>query len=78
MALSMKERNDEKAWAAYEKDAKKLMKEAMGKREKISDRHRNDPPGSGLGISPEAKEARELSKWYGEELKKLQTRHGIR
>ncbi len=76
--MSMRERNDEKAWAAYEKDARKLMEEAMGKREGISARHKKDPPGSGLGTSPEAKEARELSKWYGEELKKLQIRHGIK
>lgn len=78
MALSMKERNDEKAWAAYEKDAKNLMQKVMGKRDQISDKHKDDPPGTGLGISPEAREARQLSKWYGEELKKLQIKHGIK
>ena len=78
MDLNMKERNDKKAWSAYEKDAKKLMKETWKKREQISDRHKKDTPVNGLGLSPEAKEARELTEWYGEEIKKLQIKHGIR
>ena len=52
MALSMRERNDEKAWAAYEKDARKLMEEAMGKREGISARTQKRPPGLRAGNLP--------------------------
>ncbi len=78
MVLSMKERNDKKAWAAYEKEAKKLMKKTMKKREQISARHANDPPAKGLGLTAEDREARRLTQWYREELIKLQIKHGIK
>ena len=37
MDSSMKDRNDKNAWSAYEKEGKKLMKEAAKRREAISE-----------------------------------------
>lgn len=78
MGLSMKERNDKAAWAAYEKEGKALIEETCRKREEISERHKNDPRHPGMDGSPEDKEARALTKWYGEEIKKLRKKHGIK
>lgn len=78
MALSMKERNGKKAWAAYEKDFEKLQAEVLKRREEISERHKNDPPMKGMGISPEFQELGEVSKWFSQELKNLRKKHGIK
>ncbi len=79
MALSMKERNDEKAWAAYEKAGKKLMAEVMEKRKAVEKKYKDHVrPQYGLDGDPEARELKEINKWFGEEIKKLQNKHGIK
>lgn len=78
MDLSMKDRNDKAAWAAYEKEGRKLMKEAAKRREAISQKHKDDKPMMGLGISPELQEASEVTKWFGKEVKKLRKKYGIK
>lgn len=77
MDSSMKDRNDKKAWAAYEKEGRKLIKEAAKRREKIAKKHENDSPMKGMGTSPEMKEASEVTKWFNQELQKLRKKYGI-
>lgn len=79
MALNMKDRNDKKAWAKYEKAAKKLMTEAMKKRKAIEKKYaKTGQPQYGMDGSPGEKEFGEVTKWYGEEIKKLREQYGIK
>ena len=78
MDSSMKDRNDKKAWSAYEKEGKKLMKEAAKRREAISKKHKGDKRECGMGTTPEMKEAAEVTKWFNEELKNLRKKYGIK
>lgn len=78
MDSSMKERNDKKAWEAYEQEAKKLAQEAYKRREEIARKHKQDIHPGGLGLSPEDKEAGQITKWFGREVKKLQQKYGIK
>lgn len=78
MGLSMKERNDKTVWAAYEKEGQILIEEACRRREEISEKHKNDPHHPGMDGSPEAKEAGEVTRWFGREIKKLREKHGIK
>lgn len=79
MASSMKERNDKKAWAKYEKAGKKLMAEAVKKRKAVEKKYANiRRTYYGLDGSPGEKELGEVTKWYARELKKLRERYGIK
>lgn len=78
MDSSMKDRNDKRAWAAYEKEGQKLIEAAARKREAVSQKHRGDPRHIGLDGNPEAKEAAEVTKWFSSELKKLRKKYGIK
>lgn len=78
MASNMKERNDKKAWAAYEKDFKKLKAEVLKRRSAIFEKYKAVLHPSGLDTSPEDKELGEVNKWFSQELKTLRKRHGIR
>lgn len=78
MDSNMKDRNDKKAWSAYEKEGQELMKETIRRREAISEKHRNDVHGYGMGMTPEMKEASEVTKWFTQELKKLRKKYGIK
>ena len=73
MVLSMKDRNAKK----YEKECDKLKKEVLRRRKEISDRHKNDPPMRGMGLSPEAQELNEVSKYFSKEIKRLKTKYGM-
>ena len=75
----MKERNDKKAWKKYEKAGKKLMAETMKKRKAIEKKYANVKQFQyGIDGSPGEKELGEVTKWYGEELKKLREQYGIK
>lgn len=74
----MKERNDRKAWAAYEKEGKRLMEEAAEKRDAILKKYGGTPHPPGLDTDPSAKELGEVTEWYGEEVAKLRERLGIK
>lgn len=79
MASGMKERNDKKAWARYEKAGKKLMAEVVKKRKVIEKKYKTaEQPRYGLDGSPEEKELGEVTKWYGKEIKKLREQYGIK
>lgn len=73
MVLSMKGRNAKK----YEKECEKLKKEVLKRRAEISERHKNDPPVKGMGLSPEAQELNEVSKYFSQEVKRLKTKYGM-
>ncbi|MCD7812128.1 MAG: hypothetical protein LUG91_09840 [Ruminococcus sp.] len=78
MALSMKDRNDKKAWSAYEKEGKKLMEEVMKRRKAIEEKHTSSETTLyGLDGAPDEKELAEVTRWYGEELIKLRQKYGI-
>ena len=77
MDSSMKDRNDKKAWAAYEKEGQRLVEEAARRREKIAKKHENESQMKGRGTSPEMKEASEVTKWFNQELQKLKRKYGI-
>lgn len=79
MVSSMKERNDKKAWAKYEKAGKKLMAKVMKKRKAIEKKYANvEQPQYGMDGSPGEKELSEVTKWYGSEIKKLREQYGIK
>lgn len=79
MALSMKERNDGKAWEAYEKAGEKLKVEVMEKRKAIAEKYKNvPPPRYGMDGGQEQKELGEITKWFGQEVKKLREQYGIK
>lgn len=78
MDSSMKDRNDKKAWAAYEKDGQKLMREAAKRREAVAKKHKGDKQTYGMGTTPEMREAAEVTRWFTEELKKLRKKYGIK
>lgn len=78
MDSSMKERNDKKAWAAYEKEGQELIKETARRREIVSEKYKNNERQLGMGMTPELKEAAEVTKWFSEGLKKLREKHGIK
>lgn len=67
----MKERSDKVSWSAYEEEGKKLMAEALKKRDAVLEKYRNIPHMPGLDGDPSAKELREVTKWFGEEAVKL-------
>lgn len=71
--MSMKDRNAKK----YKKECDKLKKEVLRRRKEISDRHKNDPPMRGMGLSPEAQELNEVSKYFSKEIKRLKTKYGM-
>lgn len=77
MDSDMKERNDKDSWLAYEEDGKKLMEEALQKRDAVSEKYRNIPHPAGLDTDPSAKELCEVTKWFGKEIIKLKRKHGI-
>ena len=74
----MKDRNDKKAWSAYEKEGQKLIKEAARRREAISEKYKNDKPDYGMGMTPEMEEASEVTKWFAREVEKLRKKYGIK
>lgn len=75
----MKERNDKKAWAAYEKAGKKLMARVMKKRKAVEKKYKDYVrPSYGIDGDPEFKELGEINKWYSQELKKLREKYGIK
>ncbi len=79
MDSGMKDQNDKKAWEKYEKAAKKLMAEAIKKREAVEKKYANVPqPHYGLDGSPGEEERREITKWFAKELKKLREKYGIK
>ena len=79
MALSMKERNDGKAWEAYEKAGEKLKAEVMEKRKAIAQKYKNvQPTRYGMDGGQEQKELGEISRWFGQEVKKLREQSGIK
>lgn len=78
MGSNMKDRNDKKAWSAYEKKGQKLIEEAARRREAIAEKHKNDKRECGMGTTPELKEASEVTKWFSQELKKLRKKYDIK
>lgn len=78
MVSAMKDRNDKKAWAAYDRDSKKLMKKTLKKRSAVEKKYKDAPHPPGLDTDPAEKELGEVTKWYGQELKKLREKHGIK
>lgn len=78
MASSMKERNGRKAWEAYEKAGEKLKAEAVRKREAVEEKYRDAPHPPGLDTDPAEKELGEVTKWFGQEVKRLREKYGIR
>lgn len=78
MDSNMKERNDKDSWSAYEEEGKKLMKEAMEKKEAVLKKYKDVPHLPGLDTDPSAKELSDVTKWFGEEIVKLRKKHGIK
>lgn len=72
--MNMRDRNAKK----YARECEKLKEEVLKRRREISDRHRNDSPPKGLGISPEFEELGEVSKYFSKELNKIQQKYGIK
>ena len=60
MDSNMKERNVKEAWSAYEEDGKKLMAEAIKKRNLVLKKYENIPHPSGLDTDPSSKELERL------------------
>lgn len=71
--MNMKGKNDKK----YARDCEKLKEEVLKRRAEISERHKNDPPMKGMGISPEFKELGEVSKYFSKEFKKIKKKYGM-
>lgn len=69
--MSMKDRNAKK----YEKECEKLKKEVLRRRAEVSERHKDDPPMRGMGLSPEAQELNEVSNYFSKEIKRLKTKY---
>ncbi len=78
MDSDMKERNDKDSWSVYEEDGKKLMEEALKKRDAVLEKYRNIPHPPGLDTDPSAKELHEVTKWFGKEIVKMKRKHGIK
>lgn len=78
MDSNMKERNVKEAWSAYEEDGKKLMAEAIKKRNLVLKKYENIPHPSGLDTDPSSKELGKITKWFGKEIVKLREKYGIK
>ena len=78
MDSNMKERNDKDAWSAYEEDGKKLMEEAMKRRDAVLKKYENISHPPGLDTDPSGKELGEITRWFGEKIKELREKYGIR
>lgn len=77
MAFSMKERNDKKAFADYEKAARTLMDETVRRRKEIYEKYKNTEL-TGLDGAPWDQEYKKIKEWFAEELRQLRNRFGIR
>ncbi len=77
MDSGMKERNDKDSWSAYREEGKKLIEEASQKRDAVLEKYKNTPHILGLDGEPSAKELREVTKWFGEEVEKLKRKYKI-
>lgn len=77
MAFSMKERNDKKAFADYEKAARTLMDETVRRRKEIYEKYKSTEL-TGLDGAPWDQEYKKITEWFSEELRQLRNRFGIR
>ena len=78
MASSMKERNDKEAWDAYMAEGKRLMEETMRQAEALEEKYKDEPRNAGIDGDPEMKERREITRRFGQEVKRLQEKYGIK
>ena len=79
MGLSIEDKNDKEAWAAYTKEGEKLIKEVLQKQAEIDKKYEeiNAKRVHGLDGDPSSKEHKELTHWFGQKVKRLQEKYGI-
>ena len=78
MDSNMKERNVKEAWSAYEEDGKKLMAEAIKKRDVVLKKYESISHPAGLDTDPSSKELGKITNWFGKEIVKLREKYGIK
>ncbi len=80
MYLSMKEKNDEKSWEGYMSEKPQLMAEVSRRIAILEEKYQNIDKSISVGLDdedPKLEERREITHWFGQEVKRLRNKYGI-
>lgn len=77
MGLSIEEKNDKATLDAYLAEGQRLIEETKKQVESLEEKYKDKPRNVGIDGDPEMEERREITRWFGREVKRLQTEYGI-